>query len=467
MVTHHRARYVVRHHEVIEDAVVTVDDGRIVAVGPADARGPGPVVEHGEVALVPGLVNAHSHAFQRALRGRAEHLAAGHEADDFWSWRTAMYAVANALDPEQVEAVSAMAFLEMARAGFTTVGEFHYLHHQPDGTPYADPNELAHRVVAAARRVGLRIVLLRVAYQRAGFRKAPDPLQRRFVEPDVYTYLGRVSALAGAYQKTPLVDVGMAPHSVRAVTGKWMWAISDHQAITKMPVHIHACEQRAELDACKAEYGRGPVEVIADEGLLNPRVTLVHATHLDRRALDLIAERQPTICACPLTEANLGDGILPAVALLGRGAHVAIGSDGQSRIDPWAEVSRIEESLRLRDEQRNVLARFAPARDGRRRTAEVLWPMATEHGARSLGLDCGVIARGHPADFVALDLRDPALAGADADSLLADLALGMTPRAVRGVWVAGEAIVSEGRHADEDAIVDDFRATMKALRDVV
>lgn len=461
MATHHRAPFVVRHQDVIEDGVVTVDAGRITAVEPFSAeRHPDPI-HHRDAALLPGLVNAHSHAFQRALRGRAEHLTAGR--DDFWSWRTVMYAMANALTPEQLEAVSAMAFLEMARAGVTTVGEFHYLHHQPDGTAYDDPNTLSHRVISAARRVGLRITLLRVAYGRAGFRRAPDPLQRRFVESDVYRYLGRVTALDAAWRHEPRVQVGLAPHSVRAVSGKWLWAISEHQGIMKMPVHIHACEQRAELEACKAEYGRQPVEVIADEGLLGPRVSLVHATHLDRRALDLIYEHRPTIVACPLTEANLGDGVLPAADLLERGASIAIGSDGQSRIDPWAELSQIENNLRLRHECRNVLARYAGPRDDRRHTADVLWPMAAENGARSLGLDCGVLGRGHPADMIALDLRDPALAGTTAETLLADLTLGMTPRAVKSVWVDGEPIVRDGRHADEDAIVDGYRAAMKAV----
>jgi len=461
MATHHRARYVLRQQSVLEDAVVSVEGGRIIAVEAYDPQHHAGALDHGQVALVPGLVNAHSHAFQRALRGRAEHLTTGR--DDFWSWRTVMYGMANAVDPAQLEAISAMAFLEMVRAGFTTVGEFHYVHHQPDGTPYDDPNALAHRVISAARRVGLRITLLRVAYNRAGFRAQLDPLQRRFIERDVYRYLSRVTALDSAWRHEPLVSVGMAPHSVRAVPGKWLWSISEHRTTTKLPVHIHACEQRAELEACKAEYGRQPVEVIADEGLLGPHVSLVHATHLDRRALDLIYEHRPTIIACPLTEANLGDGALPACDLLGRGARIAIGSDGQSRIDPWAELSQIENNLRLSHERRNVLARHAEEREGRRHTADVLWPMATAHGARSLALDCGTLDRGRPADMLALDLRDPALAGTTAASLLANLSLGTTPRAVRDVWVAGHRVVTDGHHPDEDVIIDDFVDVMKVI----
>lgn len=458
MVVWHRARYVVTPAGVVEDACLGVAEGRIVAVGPAGA---GEVVDHGEAALVPGLVNAHSHAFQRAIRGRTEHLAAGREADDFWSWRVAMYRAANALSPDEIEAVSAMAFLEMALAGITTVGEFHYLHHGSDGTAYSDPNELAHRVIRAARRVGIRVVLLRVAYARAGFDKAADPMQRRFIDRDVETVLSRVDALAKAWVDDSAVAVGIAPHSVRAVSRAWLDVIAAERGARA--VHVHACEQRAELAACAAEHGMGPVALLAEVGLLDERVTLVHGTHLDDTALGLIGERRPWVCACPLTEANLGDGMLPGVALLERGARICLGTDGQSRIDPWAEVSRVEEMLRLGSERRNVLARFAPAVGGRRETWRVVWPMAAEHGAGSLGVDGGRLAAGAVADFAVLDLADPALAGASAGSLMADLALGMSPRAVRSVYVGGEAVVRDGRHRAQGAIGEAFGRVMRRL----
>lgn len=458
MVVWHRARFVVTPEGVVEGGAVGVAEGRVVAVG---AAGEGEVVDHGEAALVPGLVNAHSHAFQRAIRGRTEHLAAGREADDFWSWRVAMYRAANALSPDEIEAVSAMAFLEMALAGITTVGEFHYLHHGSDGTPYADPNELAHRVIGAARRVGIRVVLLRVAYERAGFGKAADPLQRRFVDRDAGAVLSRVDALAKAWRDDSAVQVGIAPHSVRAVSRGWLGEIAGGRG--ERVVHVHACEQRAELVACAAEHGMGPVELLAAVGLLDERVTLVHGTHLDDAALGLIEARRPWVCACPLTEANLGDGMLPGVALLARGARVCLGTDGQSRIDPWAEVSRVEEMLRLSGERRNVLAGFAPEVAGRRETWRVLWPMAAAHGAGSLGVDGGRLAVGAVADFAVLDLADPVLVGASAGSLMADLALGMAPRAVRAVYVGGEAVVMEGRHREQGAIVEGFRRVMRRL----
>lgn len=469
----HRARFVLTPSGVVEGGVVRVAGGRIVGVGSvgevgsADSVGSAgvgegvEVVDHGMAALVPGLVNAHSHAFQRVLRGRTEHLAAGREDDDFWSWRTAMYRAANGLSPDDIEAVSAMAFLEMAAAGITTVGEFHYLHHGSDGTPYSDRNELAHRVIRAARRVGIRIVLLRVAYERAGFGKGADALQRRFVDRDVEAVLASVEGLEKVWVGDEGVGVGVAPHSVRAVGSDWLRVIGRERG--GRVVHVHACEQRAELVACEAEYGRGPVDVLAGAGLLDERVTLVHGTHLDEVALSLIGERRPTVCACPLTEANLGDGMLPAVALLSRGVAISLGSDGQSRIDPWAEMSRVEEMARLSAERRNVLARFAPMVGGRRESSAVLWPMGTVNGARCLGLGGGSLSVGGAADFVVLDLGDPVLAGASAGSLAADVALGMSPRAVRDVYVGGEVVIGGGRHREGGAIGGGFARVMGGL----
>lgn len=457
MTVRHRARYVVTPSGVVEGGVVAVDGGRFSAVSAGGAA----ELDHGEAVIVPGLVNAHSHAFQRAIRGRTEHLAAGREADDFWSWRDAMYRAANGLDPDGIEAVSAMAFLEMALGGITTVGEFHYLHHGSDGTPYADVNELAHRVIRAARRVGIRIVLLRVAYQRAGFGKAVDPMQRRFVDRDVGAVWRAVEGLEKAWAGDGMVGVGVAPHSVRAVSRGWLEDIG--AARGGRPVHVHACEQRAELAACESEYGMGPVELLASAGVLDERVTVVHGTHLDARALAVLGERRPVVCGCPLTEANLGDGILPAVELLERGVPLALGTDGQSRIDMWAEMSRVEEQLRLVGERRNVLARFAPMVEGRRSTAAVVWPMGSAGGAQSLGVDAGAIEAGRAADFVVLDLADPALAGASRMSVLADVALGMTPRAVRSVYVGGEAVVEDGRHRAAGAIGAAFGAVMRSM----
>lgn len=465
-----RARQVVGAGGVVlEDAVVTVADGvvqSVCAYGQAGGDGPAdeaPLTDLGDVMLVPGQVNAHSHAFQRAIRGRTEFLAADRVAEDFWSWRTQMYAAANALDPDGVEAVSRMAFLEMALAGVTSVGEFHYLHHGRDGTPYADPNELAHRVIRAARDVGLRIALLRVGYHRGGFGVAAGAEQRRFVEPDVESWLARVEGLEAAWADDRAVSVGMAPHSIRAVPRAWLSVVAEEAGARVL--HIHACEQRAEVEQSVVAYGAGPVEVLDGLGFFEPQTTLVHGTHLGAGALAVLARAGAVVCACPTTERNLGDGFLPVVPLLGGGVRIALGSDSHAEIDPWGEMRLVELHERLRAERRNVVAAehgawFGAVGAGRLESAELLWPMGTAHGAVSLGLNVGAIAPGRAADLVALDLRHPAVAGAEG---LAGVVFSAVPGAVRDVWVGGERVVEEGRHARQEAIVDGFRAVMAEL----
>ncbi len=443
----YRARLVLSGDAVLEDAVLSVEAGVVRAVGdgPHD-------VDLGNVALVPGQVNAHSHAFQRALRGRTEYRPADRPDDDFWSWRARMYEVANALDPDGVEAVSALAFLEMAKAGITTVGEFHYLHHQPGGTPYADPGELAHRVIRAARRVGLRVVLLRVAYERAGHGRPAEPHQRRFVDRDPGAVVEQVQRLARSHDADPLVGVGLAPHSVRAVSREWLEAFGSFTG----PLHVHACEQRAELEQCRAEHGVEPVALLADCGVLRAGTTLVHATHLEDGALDRLAASGAGVCACPTTERNLGDGFLPARALLAAGIPISLGSDSHATIDPFEELRLVEYHERLRAERRNVLASHAEPVDGRLETARALLPLGTTSGARALGLPGGGLRPGEPADFTTLALDDPSLLGATRRTLPTDLVFSTATRAVRDVFVAGEQIVFAGQHPAEAEIAAGF-----------
>ncbi len=462
--TAYRARYLLTDDGVVEDGVFSVQDGRVVAL-----EAPSVDVDLGAVAVVPGLVNAHSHAFQRAIRGRTEYLDATRREEDFWSWRELMYGAALTLSPEDIEAVSAMAFLEMALSGITCVGEFHYVHHQPNGRPYDDPNTLAHHVIAAARAVGLRIALLRVAYHRGGFKRAAGSDQRRFVEPSVDTYLHRVERLAGHWSDDPHVTVGMAPHSIRAVPGHWLEAIAQHADQSDRVVHIHACEQRRELEESRAEYGAEPVRVLADHGLLSPRTTLVHGTHLDDEALSLITAQRPTVCACPTTERNLGDGFLPAEALVSGGVPIALGSDSQANIDLWAEMRLVEYHERLRAERRNVLAAHhgvwsPPPDNGQLRTADVLWPMGTQHGGRSLGLGGGRLAVGAPADFITLDLNAPCLAGLSRETLKSDLVFSTAFGAVRDTFVGGDRILADGIHPQSDQIIERYRATLERIK---
>jgi formimidoylglutamate deiminase len=365
-------------------------------------------------ARLAGFVNAHSHAFQRRLRGIVERVDPAHPRDDFWSWREAMYAAASALDPDSIYAVSRAAYEEMVGAGYVAVGEFHYPHHRPDGTPYLDPNAMAVAVAAAARDAGIELVLLMTAYERAGAGKPPTPGQRRFCDPSVAAYLERVEALAAG----GTCRVGLAPHSVRAVSRPWLAEIARYAASSGMVVHVHANEQRRELDECRAEHGRLPVELLADVGLLGERTTIVHATHVSDRELDLIAEASASVCACPTTEANLGDGFLPAARLFERGIRICIGSDSNTVIDPLVELREIEAIARRQAERRNVLVRA-----GEPGPVPFLLDVGTVNGARSLGIS-------HALPEVEIDEGHPQLGGVARDHLAAALIFGGSAAAI-------------------------------------
>jgi formimidoylglutamate deiminase len=360
---------------------------------------------------LPAFVNAHSHAFQRALRGRVERAEPGR--DDFWSWRERMYDLAASLDPDAIHAVSLLAFREMRAAGYAAVGEFHYPHHQPDGTPYAEPNAMAEAVAAAAREAGLEIVLLLCAYARGGPGQPAEPRQRRFCDPSPAAYLRRLEALAGTCR------VGIAPHSVRALPRDWLVELGAYAERSRLVVHVHACEQRREIEQCLAEHGRRPIELLSEVGLLGERTTVVHATHADDTELDLIAAAGAAVCACPTTEANLGDGFLPARGLLERGIPVCIGSDSNVRIDPLEELREIEACARRQAGRRNVLV--PPGADGPTR---YLLDMGTVNGARALGLD-GVTAE------VEIDLDHPQLAGVAREDVPTALVFGGDASALR------------------------------------
>jgi formimidoylglutamate deiminase len=421
---------------VLEGAALSVRDGAVAAVG-APLPGAEVVPLPGRIVL-PGLVSAHGHAFQRAVRGRAERAGS---AGSFWSWRGVMYDAAHRLGPDDLEAVARFAFHELARAGVTCVGEFHYLHLDPEGRPYADPSELALRVVRAAREVGLRIVLLRAAYARAGHGIPPDPAQRRFVEPSPDAYLDGLDALATAVRGDPLVGVGIAPHSVRACPAGWIRALAAEARRRALPLHVHAAEQPAEVDACRLEHGLSPVQLLAREEALSASTTLVHAIHVDDRDVRAIGAARATVCACPTTERNLGDGVVPADRLLAAGARLALGADAHVQADLLEEAREVELHLRLVREERAVLD------DPPGALAARLLDAATAGGMASLGLPGGRLAPGEPADFVALDLDDPSIAGVAPDALVSAVVFAGSPRAVRDAWVAGEPVIADGAAA--------------------
>jgi formimidoylglutamate deiminase len=391
-------------------------------------------------ALLPGLVNGHSHGFQRLIRGRTEYLGAGRERDDFWSWREPMYACALTLTPEEVHVASRQAFVEMALAGITAVGEFHYLHHQPDGTPYPDRLELSRQVVRAAREVGLRIVLLRVGYARSGFEVPENPRQRRFFDPDVEDFLGDVAALRSAFGKDPGVTVGCAPHSVRAVPRAWLERVA---ASGERLVHMHVAEQPAEVEACLREHRLRPVAYLRELGLLRPELTAVHGVHLEDEEIRALGEVGATVCACPSTERNLGDGIVQADALYAAGVNLCFGSDSQTQLDLLGEARMLESHLRLLRLRRAVLDPGGGREDGL--GARLLFA-ASRGGARSLGLPTGELRPGVPADFFTVQLAHPSLVGADAARLLPQVVFGASSAAVREVVVDGERVVRGGHH---------------------
>jgi formimidoylglutamate deiminase len=362
---------------------------------------------------LPGFVNAHSHAFQRGMRGIVERVDPAHPHDDFWTWREEMYAAAGRLDPDSAHAVALLAYREMRAAGFVAVGEFHYVHHRPDGTPYSPPNAMSLATAAAADEAGIDQVLLMTAYERAGAGLPPTTGQRRFCDPDVATYLG--AARAGA---PPAGRVGLAPHSVRAVSRGWLEEIGRFGESAGMVVHVHACEQRREIEECLAEHGRRPVELLADAGCLGPRTTIVHGTHASDGELDLLAQAGASVCLCPTTEANLGDGYLPALRLFERGIRVCIGTDSNTVIDPVVEVREVEAVARRTAERRNVLV--AEGDDG---PAGYLLTVGSRFGAEALGLA--------PLPDVELDLSHPSLAGVAERDAAAALIFGGSAAALR------------------------------------
>ena len=414
-------------------AVVVDEDGSVSAVEGA-LQHPDGLPLPGR-AMLPGLINAHSHAFQRVFRGTTE--ARAHTSEDFWSWREAMYRAANALGPEDLYAVARMAFLEMALSGITTVGEFHYVHRAKTGTPYDDPNLISKLMIQAAREVRIRICLLRVAYLRAGFRKPADPLQQRFIEPSPDEFIGNVESLRAATDGQ-FSWVGVAPHSIRAVPLDALREIVRWARNQRLPVHMHAAEQPAELDQCRAEYGVTPIALLARQGLLHDRFTVVHGIHVTPDEIRALAGARSLVCACPTTERNLGDGIVPAVDLLSAGVRIALGSDSQAQIDLLEDARELEYHERLRRLQRGLIG----PRD--------LLACATVRGAESLGVPS------NRADFFTIDLRDPSVAGSAAEHLLSAILFGAARTAVRDVIVGGEFIVRDGRHPLAAEIMEAF-----------
>jgi len=419
---------------------VRVDSaGSIVATGTGI---PTPVAHDttydlGHRLLLPGLVNAHSHAFQRLIRGRTQARGA-QDPSSFWSWRDAMYEAVGRLDPEQLYRATRECFAEMVASGITCVGEFHYVHHQANGAPYPEENELSHRVIEAAADTGIRLTLLEVYYARAGHGSPASAQQRRFCDSSVEAYLARVDRLRGLESRYPGLRVGLAPHSIRAVGLRDLEAIARYAECHDLVVHTHVSEQPGENAQCQAEHGCTPTQVLARAGLLarSGRFTAVHAIHVDARDLELLA--QQNVCACPTTEADLADGIVPAHRYLANGTNLCLGSDSNTVIDLIQEARLLEMHTRLLTGSRLCLAGENPGETTR--LGPGLWQVASANGGVALGRpELGKLAVGHPFDAVVLQPSYPSVREDPEAALDACMCAG-TAAAVEQVYIAGKRV---------------------------
>lgn len=440
-----------------DDVVVEVDGaGFIVGVAIGERPVHGPSIRG---LAAPGLVNVHSHAHQRAMVGLAERSGPG--ADSFWTWREAMYGFALTMGPEDLEAVAAQLYVEALKSGYTAIGEFQYLHHQPDGTPYGEPAEMSLRCFAAAERAGIAITILPTLYAFGGFGGLPPTeAQRRFIN-DAEGFLRIVEDLASMTGDRHSRTVGISPHSLRAVSNELLTeVIGGLDAIEpEAPIHIHIAEQVKEVEDCLAWSGRRPIEYLLDTFDVGPRWCAIHATHMTREETARLAESGCTAGLCPTTEANLGDGIFNAVDFLGAGGAVAIGSDSHVTVSPADELRQLEYSQRLAHRARNVLAGGPHRSTGRR-----LFEAVAEGGAGALRQAMGAIAPGMRCDIVVLDADHPALTEREGDAAIDSWVFAGGAACVMDVFVSGHHLVNDRQHAREDEIFRDFRAAMARLR---
>jgi formiminoglutamate deiminase len=413
-----------------QDVLLDVEDGRIAAVAPGTTAPP-PGARRLEGLTIPGLANAHSHAFQRALRGRTQH-----GSGSFWTWREQMYAVAERIDPESYLALARATYAEMALAGVTTVGEFHYLHHGAGGVRYGDPNEMGRALIAAAGEGGVRITLIDTCYLHGGIGVPPEGAQLRFSDGSADAWTQRVADLA----ESESARIGAAIHSMRAVDPEAGAVVAGWAAERERPLHAHVSEQPAENEACLEAYGRTPTALLAHAGALDEaNFTAVHATHLDEADVALLGEAGACCCVCPTTERDLADGIGAMRRLADAGASLSLGSDSHAVIDMFEEARAVELDERLASGERG------------RHGAAALLGAASADGHASLGWpDAGRIEPGARADLVTVSLEGVRLAGTGPDNALEAVVFAAGAADVRHVLVDGHEIVRDGRHATID-----------------
>ena len=394
---------------------------------------------------IPGLATAHSHAFQRALRARTQRPES--PAGSFWSWRGLMYALAEQLTPDDVYHLSRFAYMELVLAGVTAVGEFHYLHHAPDGQPYADRLVMAEAVIQAAQDVGLRLCLIRTAYLRGGYQQELTPAQRRFSDPDLDPILADVLELQKRYAANPLVNIAVAAHSIRAVPLPQVRELAAFARAQSLPFHMHIAEQRQELAECTAEYGQTPVALLAEAGILDEKFVGIHATHLTPQEVAALGQARALVCICRTTERDLGDGSPPLADLVQAGARPCVGVDSHASSDPFEEIRALELDERVRQEKRQTVG------DG-----AFLLRAGSQNGYEACGFDPALATE---VDGVWLDSQDPALVGIPSENEAEAAVFAGSPRAVRRVVVAGRAIVQDGRHEGYEAAVAGYTAVVK------
>lgn len=428
----------------IDGACLRIEGGMFAAVGArgGGARLPGPAV--------PAIPNLHSHAFQRAIAGATEVLSAS--GGDFWTWRQAMYRSLAVLTPDDVRIIATQLYIEMAKAGYSRVCEFHYLHNDAEGRPYDSPTAMADALIEAAAMAGIGLTLVPVLYTSSGFGgRPPEPAQRRFVQ-SVDDYAALIESLRGR------VDLGVGFHSLRAVTPEQMQAVLAIDAA--LPVHIHIAEQVKEVDDCLAWSGARPVEWLAREVDLDTRWCLVHATHMTETEIATVAASGATVAICPTTEANLGDGFFDTAGYFAADGCWGIGSDSHVSVDAREELRWLEYGRRLRQRRRALSGTEAVPNVG-----AWLWLRAAA-AATPTGVATGRIEAGQRADFVVLDADDPQLAARSGDALLDSLVFvnaGAAP--IREVWVGGQRIVADGHHAHEEQAARDYSNTLARMRD--
>lgn len=435
-------------HGWTRGAGVQIDDrGQVVGL----SSGEGERLGHW---VLPGMPNLHSHAFQRAMAGLAERK--GKSDDSFWTWRETMYAFAATIGPEELQAIAAQLYMEMLKSGYTHVCEFHYLHHQPDGKPYAQPEAMSLALIEAARETGINLTLLPVLYMTGGFDGRPlAPRQCRFGH-DVPSYLRLLQSLR-AHENDKL-RVGIALHSLRAVPAEAMRLVLADDSNRDCPVHIHIAEQIGEVQDCLATRGARPVEWLFEHAEVNARWTLVHATHLSAHETSLLAGSGAVAGLCPTTEANLGDGLFPLADYLDAHGTLGIGSDSHISVSPVEELRWLEYGQRLSTRHRNIAARHQGDSVG-----ETLWPAALRGGALASGMPIGELRAGARGDLLVLDDRAPLLATRDESSLIDSFLFAGNVPLVRDVMIGGEWVVRGFVHHDEDRIAARYRSVMARL----